>query len=90
MNISQVKEQLGVKELGFVKSKNDDWLNCWSEGLGDNKNVVSIPVDLFAELQKNPKMDTLAIQEGVLETSNGDVKSYRIINPTPQEIVGTL
>ena len=89
MNITEIKKHLGLSALNFTASKDAKWINHWNDA-PNNKFVVSLPVDLLAIIKGNPAIDTLQVQQGILETSQGDIKSFRIINPAPREIIGTL
>jgi len=86
MNISELKEQLGISTLNLntAKDKDDkptDWMRHWDN---DNRVAVSIHKDLVKEI-KSGNVTTLGLQEEEREGSKGKYIAKRIVKYTPAE-----
>jgi hypothetical protein len=88
MNITQIKEEIGVSSLELntatdAAGKATDWMRHWDN---ENRKAVSIHKDLVAELKANSKIDSLGIQKETRTGDKGDYISYRIVKYAPAEV----
>jgi hypothetical protein len=87
MNITEIKNKLGVTTLGLNTSKDSagnptDWMRSWDN---DTRTAVSIHKDLVQELQNNPGITSLGLQSEEREAAQGTYTAMRIVKFTEAE-----
>jgi len=89
MNILQIKEELGVKQLDFRAATdadgvvNKDWYNHW---INEPRAMVSIAKDTIDNLEQHgAELKSLALQEETAKGEKGDYTRYRIVQHTPAD-----
>lgn len=86
MDISQIKDQLGISTLNLNTAKDKDnkptdWMRHWDN---DNRVAVSIHKDTVAKI-KAGSATSLGIQTETRSGSKGEYTAHRIVLYTPAE-----
>ena len=90
MNISEVKEKVGISQFQLNVSTDASgeptvdketgviggWLRHWDN---DNRVAVSIAKELMLEIKEDPTIGTLGIQKEIRSAELGDYVAYRIV-----------
>lgn len=90
MNLTQIKNDLGIPSLQLhtaqdAEGNNTEWFRHWDN---ENRVAVSIHKDLVAELkEKKNKITSLAMQTSTLTGEQGDYTAKRIVKYNEAEEV---
>lgn len=89
MVLAEIKEKLEIASLQLNTALDKDenpteWMRHWDN---DRRIAISIHKELIAELQADPKIDTLGLKEEIRTTEKGDYTSYIIVRFKPAELV---
>lgn len=86
--LTQIKTKLGYDQFNLNTATKDgkptDWLRHWDN---DNRVAVSIHKDTVAQIQANPQMNELSLQEDTRTGAKGEYKALRIVAYKPAEVV---
>ena len=98
MNITEIKEKLGLRGLELNTATNADgtpaitinettgvqtkWFRHWDN---EKRLSVSIAEDLMLKVIADKNTASLALQHAVREAAGGNYDSYRIVQYTPAE-----
>jgi hypothetical protein len=89
MNLSEIKEKVGVSTLELNTSTDadnnpTDWMRHWDN---DNRVAVSIHKDLVSELKADREITTLGLQTETRSGSKGAYVAHRIVKYAASEAV---
>lgn len=93
MDIQQIKDQIGLKNLVMVRQFEQDtntptpWLSHWEN---DSRIRVTMHEEVFNQIKADPEKSGLAVKKELIHANGERAEYIRFVVITPRNIEGTF